>query len=166
MRKIKDLSAPWCDTPGSQRAQLWETQETEAPESHVHSQALCSSNGRTGGIAQSGQGFFFSMRCFFVLFCVLVPNVWRWSWIHEMHLQYNFPTHIPWGRHFLFLFLVLLWGIWDLSSPTRDGTHALCNGSVEFEPLGYQGSPGHPFFAGGIIRERVCSPPETHVFCN
>ena len=67
MRKIKDLSAPWCDTPGSQRAQLWETQETEAPESHVHSQALCSSNGRTGGIALSGQVFFFSMRCF--LFC-------------------------------------------------------------------------------------------------
>ena len=33
------------------------------------------------------------------------------------------------------------WGIWALSSPTRDGTEVPCIGSVESYPLDPQGSP-------------------------
>ena len=103
------------------------------------------------------------------LFCVVFWYQMCGGEVEYMKCIYN--TISPHTFHedvifFLFFFLVLLWGMWDLSSPTGDETHALCNGSVKFEPLGHQGSPGHPFFARGIIRERVCSPPETHVFCN
>ena len=31
--------------------------------------------------------------------------------------------------------------MWDLSSPTRGGTHVSCRGSTEFSPLDYQGNP-------------------------
>ena len=40
-----------------------------------------------------------------------------------------------------FFFLAILRIIWDLSSPTRDRTHAPCSGSPEFQPLDRQGSP-------------------------
>ena len=43
---------------------------------------------------------------------------------------------------FLFFnFLAALHGMWDLSSPTRDGTCTLCSGSTESQPLDLQGSP-------------------------
>ena len=127
----------------------------------LHSQALCSFNGRTGGIVLSGFplcGVFCFVLCFGAECVEVKLNTWsaftiQSPHIHSMRTSFSF-------------FLVFLWGIWDLSSPTRDGTNALCNGSVEFERLGHQESPDHPFFAGGIIRERVCSSPETHVFCN
>ena len=31
----------------------------------------------------------------------------------------------------IFIFLAVPRSLWDLSSPTRDGTHVLCSGSVE-----------------------------------
>ena len=31
--------------------------------------------------------------------------------------------------------------MWDLISPARDGTHASCIGSLEFQPLDLQGGP-------------------------
>ena len=45
---------------------------------------------------------------------------------------------------FFFFFLIFLatpGGMRDLSSLTRDGTHAPCSGSVESQPLDSQGSP-------------------------
>ena len=33
--------------------------------------------------------------------------------------------------------------VWDLSSPTRNQTHAPCIGSTESSPLDFQGSPYH-----------------------
>ena len=57
----------------------------------------------------------------------------------------------PFKNFFLFkLFLkslAILRGMQDLSSPTRDGTHAPCSGSIDL--LDHQGSPGLFFF-------RVC----------
>ena len=49
------------------------------------------------------------------------------------------PRQVPWSHSrtylifiFLFLFLAIPSGLWDLSSPTRDGTRAPCSGSAEF----------------------------------
>ena len=41
----------------------------------------------------------------------------------------------------LFFFFVVLHGMWDLSSPTRDQTHTPCTGRAESYPLDCQGSP-------------------------
>ena len=38
-------------------------------------------------------------------------------------------------------FLAMLCGTPDLSSPTRDGTHASCSRNTDSEPLAHQGSP-------------------------
>ena len=51
-----------------------------------------------------------------------------------------------WTTFFLiFIFLAALQGLWDLSSPTRDGTQAPCSGSSESQPLDRQGSPWTTF---------------------
>ena len=54
----------------------------------------------------------------------------------------------PFKKFVLFkLFLksvAILCGMQDLSSPTRDGTHAPCSGSIDL--LDCQGSPGLFFF--------------------
>ena len=41
----------------------------------------------------------------------------------------TFP--IEWSLPLLFLFLATPWGLWDLNSPTRDRSRALCSGSEE-----------------------------------
>ena len=43
--------------------------------------------------------------------------------------------------YFIYLFLAAPRGMWDLSSPTRDGTQAACSGSTESYLLDHQGSP-------------------------
>ena len=166
-RKIKDLSAHWCDTAGARELNC----ERRRRQKH---RTTCASSGplllRWEGRCNCPKWLRFLFLymvffCFVLCFgtkCVEVKlNTWNAFTIqfpHTHSMKMSFSSS--------FFFLVLFWGMWDLSSPTRDETHALCNGSVKSEPLGHQGSPGHPFFAGGIIRERVCSPPETHVFCN
>ena len=47
---------------------------------------------------------------------------------------------------FFFLLLAILYGIWDASSPTRDGTHSSCSGSVESWTMDCQGSPSLNMF--------------------
>ena len=42
-------------------------------------------------------------------------------------------------------FLAALQGLRDLSSPTRDRTHAPCSGSAESKPMDGQGIPHNPF---------------------
>ena len=37
--------------------------------------------------------------------------------------------------------MVILWGMWDPSTPTRDWTHAPCSANVKSEPLDLQGNP-------------------------
>ena len=49
-----------------------------------------------------------------------------------------------------FSFLAMPRGTWELSSPTRDGTHVPCTGSVESWPLNHRGSPK----AQWMLRER------------
>lgn len=44
------------------------------------------------------------------------------------------------------IFLTFPRAMWDLNSPARDGTHALCVGSTESDPLDLQGGPWHPSF--------------------
>ena len=42
-----------------------------------------------------------------------------------------------------FFFWAAPLGLWDLSSPARDGTRTLGTGSMESQPLDHQGTPGH-----------------------
>ena len=48
-------------------------------------------------------------------------------------------------RLLCFLFLALVLGLWDLSSPTRDQTQAPCVGSLESEPLATREVPAVAF---------------------
>ena len=41
--------------------------------------------------------------------------------------------------------------VWDLSSPSKDGTCVSCSGSVDSEPLDHQGSPRAEGLSVGII---------------
>ena len=47
----------------------------------------------------------------------------------------------------------------DLSSPTRDQTHAPCNGSTESQSLDHQGSPQHGLFQ--ILGSQPFLPPNS-----
>ena len=51
---------------------------------------------------------------------------------------------------FFFPFLATPRGMWDLSSPIRDGTCVPCSGSTESQPLDRQGSPIFPYFENGF----------------
>ena len=42
----------------------------------------------------------------------------------------------------------MLWSMWDPSSPTRDRTHVLSNGSTESQLPDHQGSPSKLNFFG------------------
>ena len=50
-------------------------------------------------------------------------------------------THSKNKNNSFVFFLAMLHGMQDLSSPTRDQTHAPCIGSTESQPLDHQGSP-------------------------
>ena len=41
--------------------------------------------------------------------------------------------------------------MWDLSSPSKDGTCVSCSGSIDSEPLDHQGSPRTEGLSVGII---------------
>ena len=58
----------------------------------------------------------------------------------QMKQVISLSCSFPLGHLHFFSFLVIPCGIWDLSSLTRDETHAPCIGSMESEPLGHQGS--------------------------
>ena len=47
----------------------------------------------------------------------------------------------------LFFFLAIPQSMWDLGSLTRDWTPTPCSGSVQSQPLNYQGSPHFSFWA-------------------
>ena len=51
----------------------------------------------------------------------------------------------------LFYLLAVLWGMWDISSLTRDQNCAPCIGSVESSPLDCQRRPGPPNFSGPYL---------------
>ena len=68
-------------------------------------------------------------------------------------------------------FFDALCGMWDLSFPTRNQTHAPCLGSMEPQPLGHQGGPPSEFWGhwpvvfwqpGSLLRRPVSSFP---IFC-
>ena len=60
--------------------------------------------------------------------------------------------------------LGLSFGMWDLSSLTRDRTQAACTGSVDSQPLDHQGSPKD--FAFICKCRKALSPLIFTVSCN
>ena len=52
----------------------------------------------------------------------------------------------------LFFSFLIFGHMWDLSSPTRDQTHAPCSGTMESKPLDSQGSPNP------LILLTICVP--------
>ena len=91
-------------------------------------------------------------RCIKNLESSLSPK-WR-----ETHSLFSFSEHFLYKfymcKSFLCLSLSFLFFLatpqdtWDLSSSTRDLTHAPCIGSTESLPLGHQGSPSSVSFIG------------------
>ena len=47
---------------------------------------------------------------------------------------------------FVFIYLATLLGLWDLSSLTRDQTHAPSSESSELQPVDHQGIPQFDYF--------------------
>ena len=76
---------------------------------------------------------------------------WNWWWwagwpalvpFEFREVQFCCASHNSLGLLiFYFYFLAMPCSTWDLVSPTRDWTWALCNGSVESQPLDHQGIP-------------------------
>ena len=81
-------------------------------------------------------------------------HVWM---IQNLPCRCNVAYKYPLCHHtcfsFLFFFSFFFWlccgacGLWDLSSQTRDQTHIPCSGSLESQPLDWQGSPHIIFFS-------------------
>ena len=78
---------------------------------------------------------------------------WTPEWNGKSGWGPDLPTQS--GRRLasvLFCFLTLLRGMQDLSSLTRDQTHAPCSGSVESQPLDHQGNPKASVWQGGSVQ--------------
>ena len=97
-----------------------------------------------------------------------------WSQVlAKPQLEYYIQSRTWRGSHlFLFYYYYLgaggTYGMQDLSSPTRDRTHAPCIGITESHPLDHQGSPmtwsqlhtknAHSWdFPGGPVAKTLCS---------
>ena len=74
----------------------------------------------------------------------VIGRAWRLSGLNAWGVLSHSSTHLFHSQcilgTFFFFFLAMLCGMWDLSSPTRDRTLVPCNGSMESQPLDFQGS--------------------------
>ena len=64
-----------------------------------------------------------------------------WTWVIAVKAQSWPLDHQGMPQNGFFFFQATLWGIWDLSSLTKDQTCAPCIGNVESYPLDHFGSP-------------------------
>ena len=83
-------------------------------------------------------------------------NMWSllfmvWTWNARVSLRLKAGESELFKKKKKFFFLAIPCSMQDLSSLTRNWTHAPCSGSTEFQPLDLQESPSERFLEGWML---------------